>query len=264
MSFFNTLDPGSWIPATVVDVKDPEKKGRIKLRRLDQDEKNIPDDKLPWSYINDGKHGVTSGVGTFNVGAYKKGMWVYSTVDTSTNQITGIMSILTSPGKNEKFVTPAAIGKHEVLKDKPKEGKSELTGQEAPTPTETEEDTIKKPMKDAQNASKKTIGPQKFDPSQVIDYIKKFDGGNTSGAVQPALDIMKKLLNNQEGTNGLEGIIGSNLLGILQQILSMINNNKQQQPKPGDPCSIDEQPGTLQYVNNVLTCVPNASANNGR
>jgi len=263
MSYFNTLDPGSWIPSLVVDTNDPEKKGRVKLRRLDQDEKNIPDDKLPWAYINDGKHGVTGGVGTFGVGTYKKGMWVYSTIDTSTNQITGIAGVLTSPGQSNGFVTPAALGKHEKLKEKPNDGQSDLNNPKAPTPTETEDDNIKyaitKANGKAKFADKKTIGPQEFDPSQVIDYIKKFDGGNTSGAVQPALDIMKKLLNNQQGTNGLEGILGSNLFSILNQIINMINKQtKQQDPKPGDPCVINEEPGTLQYVNNVLTCVKNS------
>lgn len=32
----------------VVDVKDPKKLGRLKIRRLDQDKSRVPDDKLPW------------------------------------------------------------------------------------------------------------------------------------------------------------------------------------------------------------------------
>jgi hypothetical protein len=46
--FSGTMATGQLIPAIVVDMKDPQKRGRMKIRLMTQDVNHVPDDKLPW------------------------------------------------------------------------------------------------------------------------------------------------------------------------------------------------------------------------
>jgi len=110
------------------------------------------------------------------------------------------------------------------------------------------------------------IGSAKTDgASSAIDFIKKFDPHNLSGAIRPALDIMKKLLNNANPMNSLAGAAGGTY-GALTSAVSQIQSatNTQTNPNPGpnvnDPCTLYDTTGmtyvgSLQYANNILTCV---------
>jgi hypothetical protein len=105
--------------------------------------------------------------------------------------------------------------------------------------------------------------------ASVIDFTKKFDPSNLSGSVRPALDIMKKLMNNTDPMQALQGMLGGGmygtLLGIIGQFQGAKNSsqNQNQGPNPGEPCTLydtlgNTYPGVLQYTNTgILTCQSN-------
>src|ERR1700693_2487167 len=88
---------------------------------------------------------------------------------------------------------------------------------------------------------------------QLTQYIKKLDPNNTSGAVQPALNIMDKLLKDGTSnmTGSIPGVLG-NLMQQLQQALNTINQNnaKQNQQQPPPQC-----PNGQIWCANAGTCV---------
>jgi len=262
--------------AKLVSKDDPEKKGRVKVRLLNQLESNIPDDKLPWTQP-EGK--TTAGSGNFELGKWIIGQWFHvSTRDDG--QTISIDKVLTSPGRNAdenwNYTTLFATKKQE---DKTPKKITAGTGDLQNDQKVQKEDGDKSHHDTgrdvnngkAEHADKKPIGQEKYDNSnQVLDFIKKIDPSNSSGAVQPAVDIMKKLLNNTDPLNALKGMMGGQMYGIMNQVMGLINkaggggggNNGGVQPQT--PCSlIDpkthvETQGTLQYNQNaVLVCVPN-------
>jgi hypothetical protein len=101
--------------------------------------------------------------------------------------------------------------------------------------------------------------------NQVHDDIKKVDPQNIAGAIPPFLDQMKKMLNNTDPMNALKGMVGGGGYGTMMSTNAQNENNNSQgiianQPKPGDPCSLDDgTQGTLQYnANSELVCVNTA------
>ena len=123
----------------------------------------------------------------------------------------------------------------------------------------------------AEHAEKKPIGQEKFEgDGTVLDFIKKIDPSNSSGAVQPAVDIMKKLLNNTDPLKAVQGMMGGDLYGIMNQVMGLINqagskgNGSNGGVSVKSPCSLvdpvtkQDVLGTLQYnKDGVLTCVKN-------
>ncbi len=97
---------------------------------------------------------------------------------------------------------------------------------------------------------------------QVHDDIKKVDPQNIAGAIPPFLDQMKKMLNNTDPMNALKGMVGGGGYGTMMATNAQNASNNQRnivdnQPKPGDPCSLDDgSQGTLQYnANSQLVCI---------
>lgn len=114
----------------------------------------------------------------------------------------------------------------------------------------------------SKHASKLPIGQVKFDNgNDVLDLIKQIDPNNSSGAVQPSVDIMKKLLKETDPLKTLQGMLGSQMYGIMNQVMGLINQKggggNNGGVKPGDPCLLaDGTQGTLQTDINtgVLGC----------
>ncbi len=85
------------LPCKMVSKDDPEKMGRIKVRFFDQSEKEIPDDKLPWTM----PHGQSSGAGGghFELGRYFVGQWMECERMGDLGLTTRFHTIVSSPGK---------------------------------------------------------------------------------------------------------------------------------------------------------------------
>src|SRR6478752_5298963 len=128
----------------------------------------------------------------------------------------------------------------------------------------------------AEHADKLPIGQEMFDKgNEAIEFIKKIDPSNSSGAVQPALDIMQKLLKNTDPMSAVKGMMGGQLYGIMNQVMGLINKpgggggGTQGGIQAGSPCTLlDEKtqvllPGTMQMNNNaVLVCIPLPTTSN--
>jgi hypothetical protein len=86
------------MPCKLVSKDDPEKMGRIKVRFMDQSEKEIPDDKLQWSM----PEGQSSGAGAanFQLGHYFVGQWLEASRMGDHGLTTRLHTIISSPGKS--------------------------------------------------------------------------------------------------------------------------------------------------------------------
>ena len=93
---FNTIGDTN-LPAKLVSKDDPEKRGRLKLRRVDQLESNIPDDQLPWT-VPEGQ--TTGGIGMFMGGFHMVGQWFETTTKDDGQSLT-ITKVISSPGQKE-------------------------------------------------------------------------------------------------------------------------------------------------------------------
>ncbi len=87
----------SRMPCKMVSKDDPEKMGRIKVRFIDQSEKEIPDDKLPWTI----PHGQASGgvASHFELGRYFVGQWMECERMGDLGLTTRFHTIISSPKK---------------------------------------------------------------------------------------------------------------------------------------------------------------------
>jgi hypothetical protein len=127
----------------------------------------------------------------------------------------------------------------------------------------------------AEHADKLPIGQEIFDKgNQAIEFIKKIDPSNSSGAVQPALDMMQKLVKNTDPMQALKGMMGGELYGVLNQVMGLINKKggggggNQGGIQAGSPCSLEDPVthvvtmGTMQMNNNaILVCIPLPTSN---
>jgi len=264
------------MPAKLVSKDDPEKKGRIKVRMIHQLESLIPDDKLPWTQP-EGQ--TTAGAGDFKLGDYIIGQW-FHVMTRDDGQTISIDKTLTSPGKsntnNNSWTThfPTKSQENKFLK-KIMAGTGDIKNDQK-VQLEEGDKSHHDQGRDvnngkAEHADKKPIGQREFDKgNEILDFIKKVDPSNSSGAVQPAVDIMKKLLNNTNPLNAIQGMMGGDLYNIMNQVMALINkaggggggSNGGIQPQM--PCSLIDPKtklpvlGTLQYDRNaVITCIPN-------
>ncbi len=138
----------------------------------------------------------------------------------------------------------------------------EHTPYEKSTLDHAREDTTEK-HKHGDKPTLNKLGQEKA--NQVHDDIKKVDPQNIAGAIPPFLDQMKKMLNNTDPMNALKGMVGGGGYSVMmstnaQNAAANQANTLNNQPKPGDPCNITEDdgsltPGTLQYnANSELIC----------
>ena len=121
-----------------------------------------------------------------------------------------------------------------------------------------------KPRKlDANTIMQKTSQVFQQPNGKVTDYIKKFDGQNSSGAIKNHLDILDKLLKKGDSkTASLTGMLGS---GMMSSIQSSVNQQKQMQCPPGqrldintNKCVLDCPQGQV-WDEGQQKCVPNDS-----
>lgn len=87
----------------------------------------------------------------------------------------------------------------------------------------------------------KTMGAEIWDKSlNPVKFIKKFDGKNTSGSVQPALDIMEKLLQAvkkpdlQSSIDPQGLILGGQLYSALSSVASKVKSKQKTEEKEKD------------------------------
>jgi hypothetical protein len=253
------------MPAKVVSKDDPEKLGRLRLRFMDQSERLIPDDKLPWTMPEGNTWG---GAGIFELGHYFVGQWVEAERMDDLGGTTRINRMISSPGQSggaEKMVPPVVLdGNKDKAIDKVTPAKGKMEQADDYTTDLSSKSTYKKTtdvnmkFKDLQH-----IAHAQFDGgNHVLDFIKQFDPNNLSGSVRPAVDIMKKLLESQNPMGALGGVLGGGMYGTL---LSMISGLKSQHnsvanpnngPSQGDPCSLydtlgNSYEGVLKWKNNI-------------
>jgi len=94
---FNTLGDYN-IPGKLVSKDDPEKRGRYKIRLLNQLESNIPDDQLPWS-VPEGQ--TTGGIGLFNAGMHVVGQWFECQTKEDGQSVT-VNKVISSAGQKDQ------------------------------------------------------------------------------------------------------------------------------------------------------------------
>lgn len=277
-----TFNTQGWdnIPAKLVSKDDPERRQRLKFRCLNQSEQEMPDDKLPWSVIS---AETTGQFGSTAVGDYVVGQWFEVAIKHDGQSVRVIQSIA-SPSKeqgeakkNEEWGIQTVQGKHEKNerpeKIKPSDGN--VKNPKAVGVTLDAEKSLHDFGRDvvhgaAKFADRTGIG-QLFDPAKggaILNVIQKLDPSNISGAVQPAVDALSKMLQSKSTTNAMLGDIGE-LYGMVQGLLSQINQpgsgggSSQLGPVQATPCTVNGTPGTFQYVNSVMVCVisDNSAAN---
>lgn len=276
---FNT-ESSDYIVGKIVDTNDPEKRGRVKIRRLDQDEGNISDEQLPWSYVQNQGYSQHGGVGRMTH-QYVQGQWVSVRSSTADGQTQMVVGPINSDRENEEekhFVPPHAKGKRYSLK-KTNPGDGTLNTEPVKVEWDKENDP-RKFMLDKANGqalfkSLKSMAPfpdggQGSSASggsgltgkgggDVIGFIKKYDPQNSSGAIKPALDIMKKILGNTNPRMALNGMIGADNVAAMNSFIQSQLQAQQQQPqdeeKEGDPCTRNGKDGHLKKINNDLVCV---------
>lgn len=278
-------------PAKIVDINDPEKRGRIKVRLFDQDERFFPDEKLPWAFVQEKGQAQTGGVGQFSTANYVVGGWISAKTDPVDGQTLYVEGSISSPGEKKQdgskttstgsssgqsseeiakkglYVPPTSMGLWDWRHTVTKEGSGNLNSLEDIKIDYKQDNTIKWALDEsngekAKHSAKLAIGGATANNKQeVLDTIKKEDPQNTSGSVQPSVDIMKKLLKNNGNTlNALKGAIGQNSFNMIKSLLNKKGggsggSSSDNTPKEGDPCMIDDKPGVLRYSNNLLTCV---------
>jgi hypothetical protein len=215
-----------WFVAKVVNrgdgnqgKKDNTESGRVQIRIYGKhdDEKNMPDDKLPWAVplLPLGTGASSSGVGATPVGL-KKGSTVvgfYADRDETIPIIFGIM---------HKAGTDAGEDGTELEtknNDIPKGARSK------DTQGKDQNDVLNKALteevgKEGQlHLDKKTIGNIPFDGGGVLDAIKSADPSNLSGSIQGALNNAKSMVN----TLSVAGSLLANMKGLLSGALPIGN-----------------------------------------
>lgn len=271
---FTTL--GNILPAKLVDKNDPEKRGRIKLRLITQLESQIPDDKLPWTV----PEGLTmGGNGSFQLGRYVIGSF-FNVMVKEDGQSLSILNLISSPGKGAieqttgKGFIPLHVTKEEQNKriKETKASDGNIKNEKQPEVKTEEKSDHDKARDDTHGPSvhgdKLPIGQEKYaGDNDILNFIKKIDPSNTSGAFQPSVDIMQKLLKSQDPLRTLQSIMGGGLYGILNSVLGQLkknNNNKKSEVIPNLTCMIEGRIGTFQYNANtgLMVCVPLPTANN--
>lgn len=208
--------------------KDKTESGRVQIRIFGKhdDEKNIPDDKLPWAVPLQPIGGMSGtgpsqkGIGSTPVGL-KKGTIVvgfYADADENIPILFGVMHRSGADGGQDGTnITPDN-------NDLPQGARKEANGKD-------QNDVTKKSVteeiakEDQLHATKKTIGDLPFDGSGALDAINKADPSNLSGAIPGALSGLKSMTN----TLGVAGSLLSNFQSIvsgkipLTQLLSTVS-----------------------------------------
>lgn len=140
-----TTQTADYVVGVVIDVKDPDQMGRVKIRGMDQ--KNITDDKLNWSHASKGGNQSYGGMGSGAHG-YKPGMLVKMSVPSTDQQSAEILGPYHQPGAtgqagNQMFQDP--------LMGKPESGGGEGRGGQKDNPYEERHKTVN--IDDVTNAS---------------------------------------------------------------------------------------------------------------
>lgn len=91
---------------------------------------------------------------------------------------------------------------------------------------------------------------------QLISFIKKLDGQNTSGATKPALDILDQILKSgmNNPLSSVPGALGGGLMGQLQSFITQLlqqNKNQNNSPPPPPPTC----PNNMIWSANLQMCV---------
>lgn len=220
-----------WFVAKVVNrgdgkkgEKDKTESGRVQIRIYGKhdDEKNIPDDKLPWAVplLPIGSGASKNGVGSTPVGL-QNGSTVVGFYADHDESIPVLFGVLHKAGKDKNNSDGVELDKEK--NDLPKGARTKDTG------GKDENDVLKKRItedvakKDQLHVTKKTIGSVPFDGSQVLDVIKKADPNNLAGSIQGALNGAKSLTNTLASANILMNNFNKLVSGqmSLQQILKL-------------------------------------------
>ena len=203
-----------WFVAKVVNrgdgkqgKKDNTESGRVQIRIYGKhdDEKNMPDDKLPWAVplLPLGTGASSGGVGATPVGLKKNSTVVgfYADRDETIPIIFGIMHKAGTDGGEDGTELETKNN------DLPKGARSK------DTQGEDKNDVLKKALteevgkKDQLHLDKKTIGNLPFDGGGVLDAIKSADPSNLSGAIQGALNNAKSMVNTLSVAGSLLSLI---------------------------------------------------------
>lgn len=195
--------------------KDVTESGRTQIRIFGKhdDEKNVPNEKLPWAVPLLPIGGPLTGAGREGVGTtpigLKKGTIVVGFYADAEESIPIIFGILTrsgaDAGNDGEEVTPE---KNDLPKGS-RTAQTQGSDQNDVSSKRMTEDTAKE---DQLHVSKPTIGSSQFDGSDIHNTINKVDPGNVAGALVSALPSMKGMMN-------VLGVSGS-LLNNFQKIAS--------------------------------------------
>jgi len=194
-----------WFVAKVVNrgdgkqgKKDTTESGRVQIRIFGKhdDEKNVPDEKLPWAVpllpIGGPLTGAgRSGVGTTPIGLKKDTILVGFYADAE-ESIPVIFGILTRSGAD------AGNDGEEVKPDNndlPKGARTKDTQGEDKNDVSTKRMTEDTAKEDQLHVDKPTIGSSQFDGSDIHNTINKIDPGNVAGALVSALPAVKGMMN---------------------------------------------------------------------
>ena len=217
---------------TVVDINDPLKSGRVRIRwfGIHDDEKQIPDKDLPWAHPAAG----ISSASLNHVGMSPTGVMAGSTVygesvdrDKQIYVYSGSLprAEIKKEGKGEKKQPKSPDEKSDVA---PNARGTEKTGVKGETnfgddissPLEAsiinkaaDADTAKKDeavkYKKMKHEEKKSVGSSEFkDGQNILNLIKSIDGENGSGAIQSSLQGMFQLKNLISGGSSMGGSEG--------------------------------------------------------
>lgn len=237
---------GSWM-GEVVDVNDPDKSGRVKVRIFGQhdDKTNIPDKDLLWAVPKqDIKSAGFNKIGSAPVGVVKGSKVVGRYLDKD-HQILMFDGVLAKAGdevsgsttNNTQQIDPktndtppgSRVKTNKTNTRQDKNIKEEDSGKESPKPSN--DDEAKDLIKDIAIIGAKfpnlgTIGSLDDISKSIFSQIKQIDPTNASGAIPSAMNGMSTIQDITNATSSLGnseryGIIISNVLIKLRDTYSL-------------------------------------------
>lgn len=236
--------------AEVVDVNDPEHGGRVKIRVFgDQDDKsNIPDDKLRWARpVFPITNPIKSKVGT-PVTGLMKGSRVWGFYADQDKQIPYVMGSIGSTGRfgslTDTANTPRDIPTP-VANGLPSSGGASwpvgdlrlLFNNGAPRLDVQSIIKFAEGMAGtgpARNANTPTIATQNASGSSALDFVKKIDPNNLSGALGKDIFSLLKNFQNSPFQKFTSMVGGQQLINSVNEVVNKLfnqNNNSQQDDK---------------------------------
>lgn len=233
-----------YFTAVVVDRNDPLRAGRVKLRVMGvhDDQNNIPDKDLPWSYPSQSISSSSLGhVGQsptgIQVGSTVVGVWAdrdrtipiwHGTISRSQiekpkgaqrPQAQANTQLQNDVAYNARGVQKMDVkGETNLGKDFITQIKDSIFGKFE----DAKEDKAVK-YKKPKYSKLKTIGDQTYkDKDKILNIIKQIDPNNEAGSIKPALDVMRRLKNLTSAGGSMlgSGQFGSIFNSLISKLMS--------------------------------------------